>query len=52
MASLASLNAEHGLAPYTAARHGVLGLTQNIAVQYAEQHIRANAICPSSSRRR
>ena len=46
MASLAGLKAEHGLAPYTAAKHGVLGLTQNIAVQYGEQHIRANAICP------
>ncbi len=46
MASLAGLKAEHGLAPYTAAKHGVLGLTQNIAVQYAGQHIRANAICP------
>lgn len=46
MASLAGLKAEHGLAPYTAAKHGLIGLTQNIAVQYAEQHIRANAICP------
>jgi NAD(P)-dependent dehydrogenase (short-subunit alcohol dehydrogenase family) len=46
MASLAGLKAERGLAPYTAAKHGVLGLTQNIAVQYGEQHIRANAICP------
>ncbi len=46
MASLAGLKAEHGLAPYTAAKHGVLGLTQNFAVQFAEQHIPANAICP------
>ena len=46
MASLAGLKAEHGLAPYTAAKHGLLGLTQNIAVQYAQQGIRANAICP------
>jgi NAD(P)-dependent dehydrogenase (short-subunit alcohol dehydrogenase family) len=46
MASLAGLKAEHGLAPYTAAKHGLLGLTQNIAVQYAEHNIRANAICP------
>lgn len=46
MSSLAGLKAEHGLAPYTAAKHGVLGLTQNIAVQYAEHNIRANAICP------
>jgi NAD(P)-dependent dehydrogenase (short-subunit alcohol dehydrogenase family) len=46
MASLAGLRAEHGLVPYTVAKHGVLGLTQNIAVQYAAQNIRGNAICP------
>ena len=46
MASLAGLKAEHGLVPYTVAKHGVLGITQNIAVQYAHQNIRANAICP------
>ena len=46
MASLAGLKAEHGLVPYTVAKHGVLGLTQNIAVQYATQNIRGNAICP------
>jgi len=46
MSSLAGLKAEHGLVPYTAAKHGVLGITKNIAVQYATQNIRANAICP------
>jgi len=46
MASLAGLKAEHGLVPYTVAKHGVLGITKNIAVQYATQNIRANAICP------
>ncbi|MCC9137416.1 SDR family NAD(P)-dependent oxidoreductase [Pontibacter silvestris] len=46
MSSLAGLKAEHGLAPYTASKHGVLGLTKNIAVQYADKNIRANAICP------
>lgn len=46
MSSLAGLKAEHGLAPYTAAKHGVLGITKNIAVQYGNQNIRGNAICP------
>jgi NAD(P)-dependent dehydrogenase (short-subunit alcohol dehydrogenase family) len=46
MSSLGGLKAEHGLVPYTVAKHGVMGLTKNIAVQYALQHIRANALCP------
>lgn len=46
MASLGGLVAEPGLVPYTAAKHGVLGITKNIAVQYGNQNIRANAICP------
>ncbi len=46
MSSLGGLKAEHGLMPYTVAKHGVLGITKNIAVQYGNQHIRANAICP------
>jgi NAD(P)-dependent dehydrogenase (short-subunit alcohol dehydrogenase family) len=46
MSSLGGLIAEPGLVPYTAAKHGVLGITKNIAIQYATQNIRANALCP------
>lgn len=35
-----------GLAPYTTAKHGVIGLTQTAALEFAEHGLRVNAVAP------
>ena len=46
MASVAGLNGTGGGAAYIAAKHGVVGLTRQMAVSYGSRGITVNAVCP------
>jgi NAD(P)-dependent dehydrogenase (short-subunit alcohol dehydrogenase family) len=48
VASVAGTGGAKGGAAYTASKHGVIGLTRNIAATYAKEGVRCNAVCPGS----
>jgi NAD(P)-dependent dehydrogenase (short-subunit alcohol dehydrogenase family) len=45
-ASVAGVIADPGMAPYVAAKHGVVGLTRAAAIDYGKHGIRVNALAP------
>ena len=48
MASVAGLNGTGGGAAYIAAKHGVVGLTRQMAVAYGGRGITVNCVCPGA----
>jgi 3-oxoacyl-[acyl-carrier protein] reductase len=50
IASTEGLGATGGGSPYTAAKHGVIGLTRSMAVELGPRGINVNAVCPGPIR--
>jgi len=50
IASTEGLGATPGASPYTAAKHGVIGLTRSMAVELGPRGINVNCICPGPIR--
>lgn len=46
--STAGLLGKPGLSHYSAAKHGVVGLTKTAAFEFAEEGVRVNAVCPGT----
>ena len=50
IASTEGLGATKNSSPYTAAKHGVIGLTRSLAVEFGTEDITVNCVCPGPIR--
>ncbi|RDZ35663.1 short chain dehydrogenase [Haloferax sp. Atlit-47N] len=47
VASMAGIRGSPGRTPYSASKHGVVGLTKTAALEFADSGVRVNAVCPT-----
>jgi NAD(P)-dependent dehydrogenase (short-subunit alcohol dehydrogenase family) len=47
VASMAGIRGSPGRTPYSASKHGVVGLTKTAALELADADVRVNAVCPT-----
>jgi NAD(P)-dependent dehydrogenase (short-subunit alcohol dehydrogenase family) len=48
VSSVQALASQQNVLAYTVSKHGLLGLTRSIAMDFAKENIRANAVCPGT----
>ncbi|PWT90423.1 MAG: short-chain dehydrogenase [Blastocatellia bacterium] len=48
VSSVQALATQPNVLAYTVSKHALIGLTRSIAIDFASQNIRANAVCPGS----
>jgi 3-oxoacyl-[acyl-carrier protein] reductase len=49
VASTEAVSAGRNLSPYTASKHGLLGFTRSLAVEYGRHGVTANCVCPGAT---
>jgi len=49
VASTEALSAQRATGPYTVAKHGLLGFTRSLAVEYGRTGMTANCVCPGAT---